>query len=171
MKSNILWKISCEIFETLFLVLAAFIIFGTRGGSPISMQSAITICAIAIYASLILMAAKGTRPEANNLGLVEADELMEKQQEAPGDCIICGERLHMGCCNPSRPAGAPPGQPSDHLPPMALTDSHVRALERAIRAEGYNVLRDISTGAIALQRANIPADDPWDHAGTIKKNP
>lgn len=32
----------------------------------------------------------------------------------PG-CNICGERLHMGCCNPSRPAGVPPGSPSDAI--------------------------------------------------------
>lgn len=100
-----------------------------------------------------------------------------------GGCNICGERLHMGCCNPNRPKGVPPGQPSDALrelfgrckrdegevyidprlqaepAPYALTDTHVRALEKAIRAEGYIIIID-PDGNITLERFEPRADDP-----------
>lgn len=68
-----------------------------------------------------------------------------------GTCNICGGPLHVGCCNPDRPAGVPVGSPSDHLPPIALTDQHVAALERAIRAESYDIFID-SDGNITLEK-------------------
>jgi hypothetical protein len=36
--------------------------------------------------------------------------------------------------------------------PLALTDRHVAALERAIRAEGYDILADPETGEVRLTR-------------------
>jgi hypothetical protein len=36
--------------------------------------------------------------------------------------------------------------------PLALTDQHVAALERAIRAEGYDILVDPETGEVRLSR-------------------
>jgi hypothetical protein len=89
-------------------------------------------------------------------------------------CHICGERLHMGCCNPGRPAIERLERMEDavvqcilqeesgtvrnlcaeiyDLEPFALTDSHVDSLERAIRAEGYEILTDPETGHIRLGR-------------------
>jgi hypothetical protein len=42
-------------------------------------------------------------------------------------------------------------QPSGQSP-LALTDAHVRELERAIRAEGYTIHADPETGQIKLER-------------------
>lgn len=40
------------------------------------------------------------------------------------------------------------------VPPYALTDRNVAALERAIRAEGYNILVDPATGAVRLEKTD-----------------
>ena len=37
-------------------------------------------------------------------------------------------------------------------PPLALTDQHVSALEKAIRAEGFDIFADPETGEIKLER-------------------
>lgn len=37
-------------------------------------------------------------------------------------------------------------------PPLALTDQHVSALEKAIRAEGFDIFADPETGDIKLER-------------------
>lgn len=41
---------------------------------------------------------------------------------------------------------------ADNQAPYALTDSHVAALEEAIRAEGYDILYDTETGEFKLLR-------------------
>ncbi len=40
----------------------------------------------------------------------------------------------------------------EDLPPIALTDAHVAALEHAIRAEGYSIMMNDETGEIRLER-------------------
>lgn len=86
-------------------------------------------------------------------------------------CNICGEPLHAGCCNPGRPdqptrtrhvfdvEGKALAEVCEALPVVhdemsvfALTDAHVRELERAIRAEGYTILIDAECN-ITLERA------------------
>jgi hypothetical protein len=57
-------------------------------------------------------------------------------------------------------------------PPIALTDAHVRELEHAIRAEGYNILADPETGRIRLHRLTIAGwddipDNPWPKVGRL----
>lgn len=46
----------------------------------------------------------------------------------------------------------------DDVPPLALTDQHVAALERAIRAEGYLILADADTGEVKLTRGACICD-------------
>lgn len=38
----------------------------------------------------------------------------------------------------------------DELPPFSLTDQHIKALELAIRAEGYEILVDPETSEVKL---------------------
>lgn len=42
-------------------------------------------------------------------------------------------------------------------PPYAHTDQHAAALERAIRAEGYEILIDPNTGEFKLERLSQPS--------------
>jgi hypothetical protein len=42
--------------------------------------------------------------------------------------------------------------------PYALTDQHAAALERAIRAEGYDIAVDIETSTIKLVRTSAAED-------------
>lgn len=81
----------------------------------------------------------------------------------PSGCNICGEPLHKGCCNPKRPAAVIREvtgvndvlrQAGLDVPPLALTDAHVRELERAIRAEGYIILIDHDCN-ITLERGDV----------------
>lgn len=44
--------------------------------------------------------------------------------------------------------------------PYALTEEHVGALERAIRAEGYIILVDSETGKVKLKRIETCEDLP-----------
>jgi len=93
-------------------------------------------------------------------------------------CNVCGEALHMGCCNPNRPADAlrsrGEAQSSggyEEMTVFALTDAHVAQLERLIRAEGYNILAAPDTGEIKLEKALSPYDDPYDtHAEYVSQD-
>ena len=40
-------------------------------------------------------------------------------------------------------------------PPYALTDQHIAALERAIRAEGYEIMIDPVSGSIRLVKPGL----------------
>ena len=60
--------------------------------------------------------------------------------------------------------------PTKDTPPFALTDQHVAALERAIRAKGYDILIDSASGDIQLRAVEGGSRDsltPLDGPSTI----
>lgn len=91
----------------------------------------------------------------------------------PAICNVCGERLHMGCCNPSRPdyrwketafvvENGVGNLVTREVPPIALTDQAVRSLEAAIRAQGFDVLFDTETGEYSLMLGETKKREPED---------
>ena len=46
----------------------------------------------------------------------------------------------------------------EELEPYALTEEHIAALERAIRAEGFTILVDTETGEVRLKRIEKPKE-------------
>ena len=90
---------------------------------------------------------------------VEEDDKIERPcaaadlTQGPPLCNVCGEDLHMGCCNPGRPAASPSESGGyEEIMVFALTDAHVAKLEQAIRAAGYDILADPATGDVRLEK-------------------
>lgn len=58
----------------------------------------------------------------------------------------------------------------DEVPPYALTDHHIKALETAIRAEGFEILVDTATGEVMLVREPVdPEDDRNAYDGSLMR--
>jgi hypothetical protein len=57
-----------------------------------------------------------------------------------------------GGSGPTKPDGGRDANVAVTYEPFALTDIHARALETAIRAEGYDIHYDTSTGEFKLER-------------------
>jgi hypothetical protein len=110
----------------------------------------------------------GPSPEMGLITLLTEEERAQIAEDVLC-CNVCDEPLPHDRCDPAKAGdGHIKGLYAARFnePPHALTDAHVAELERAIRAESYNILADPETGAVKLEKVpmagwdDIP-ENPW----------